>query len=71
MTENDLEQLKILHNILAIFVSHNEHCSVSLDNETVVFNAKTFDVSYKEDLIEAGATYDLARGCWTYWSDKS
>lgn len=69
MTEHDLLQATTLRNILAVFVKHNYVCNVSLDGETLVFDAPDQDLPFKQELINAGATYDLARQCWTYWDD--
>ena len=64
-----MHDLICLQNILKVFLDNGVHSAVSNNGDTVLFEGTAHDVPYKADLIAAGATYDLAYGCWTYWSN--
>lgn len=57
-----------LKNILAVFMAHGVVTQVTNAGDTILFEGVPFDVPYKDALVDAGATYDLSYGCWTFWS---
>ena len=70
MTDQELYKLQVLKNILEVFKVNGVQCDVSLDQETLLFNVKENDVPYRNELVEAGATYSISHQCWTYWSNE-
>ena len=64
-----IHNLICLKNILGVFKANGVVTQVSETNDTILFEGLPFDVPYKQDLIDAGATYDIGFGCWTYWSN--
>ena len=60
--------LVCLQNILRIFQSNGVIVPVTMVDEAILFEGLPFDVPYKQELIDAGATFSLNQGCWTYWS---
>lgn len=61
--------LLCLQNILQVFRSNGVVAPVTMVSGTILFEGLPFDVPYKQELIDAGATYDIGYGCWTYWSN--
>jgi len=62
--------LQALKNILEVFRANNVSASASMMGETILFEVTRYDVPYAQALIDAGATYDISYGCWTYWSNE-
>lgn len=57
-----------VQNILGVFQQNNITCDVVLDEErdTMVFFINDPNLPFKDDLIAAGALYDLESGYWVY-----
>ena len=56
-----------LKNILAVFIANGVTAPVSIAGETIMFEGVPYDVPYKQELIDAGATYDISICSWAYW----
>jgi hypothetical protein len=56
-----------LQNILKVLLDNGVHSKVSNDGDTILFEGVPLDVPYKDALIDAGATFDSAYGCWAFW----
>ena len=63
------QDLICLQNILGVFKANGLVLRVTEINDTILFEGLPFDVPCKQALIDAGATYDIGYGCWTYWSN--
>lgn len=70
MTDAELIALQTLQNILAVFMKNNVKCDVTLQNDALVFDMEINDVPYRDELIAAGATFDIGINRWTYWSNE-
>ena len=65
-----MKELETLKNILSVFLANDVHGKVSNIGETVLFEGIPENVPYKDDLIAAGATFDISYGCWTFWVNE-
>lgn len=70
-TEEQKQELAKLKNILSIFIANGIHCKfdVDLETETLVFDVSDMNLPFKDELVAAGATYDIGRSRWTFFSD--
>ena len=65
--EIQIQDLQILKNILSVFRTNGVSAPVSMVNETILFNNTNYELPCAQELIAAGATFDISYGCWTYW----
>ncbi len=64
-----IHDLICLRNIISVLQANGVVTQVTMVSGTILFEGLSFDVPYKQELIDAGATYDIGYGCWTYWSN--